>query len=838
MSIVQKLTFRSMNKNKSTSIVILIGIILSVALMTGLLFFSHSIYRFFRDDSIKKNGDSQIVVGDISRKRLEALPNQEMIEKKNLLSLIGVEKSNQDQTNHYKVIGITEEMIGTSIPLKILEGRLPSKKGEAVITANLSKALAERNIVGQNVVIDLHQPDYYERPANDSGTVYVEGQPPEFRFNYTKDEDLPVTIVGVVDQFYLGRVIRGNIYFVYQTPEEIEASNRLCVGFVLKDISTQRINTFVSGFGDLEYNRLKVTDYYPTVQSEMNVLMKSITYSLLTIVALAGIGLIQNGFLVSLSRRIRDLSVLSSIGMTRRQKWMMSLTEGLVMYLIGMPLGIVSGIGALKALFKVITPKMQSIQNTSVVMRFVWDPMTIVIIAISALVTLLIASIIPVLRSSQKTPLAGVRQQDEIKLKPRSLKSPAFISRLFGMEGEIAWKNQRRNKRRFRGTLIALVLSMVLFLTLSSLVHYLDLSSQRMTIGKDDLYVGGIQLEDGQKIASYEALLETKGVKNGFALYRIHDSFEYRSDHFSSGYEKFDTKADVIIVSYDTKTLDRILQENHITRDELKGKRAILVNQFFYIDDGRRLTQKILDHIPSTIEIQSTMGSNVSSLAIDVAKVVSDAPNTYESQGPSLQLIVLPETLEYLAKESYGISVVLNINANKGEIQPLINNLETKIRVDRLQGYVANRLADVQSTKDFIALASILIYGFLATILLIVIANIYNILSTSLRNRHREFAVLRSVGMDDREFRRMIRVESFFYSLKVVLYGLPLAVLTSFVVHQMIGTAVEFSFRIPYITFILSALAVVAVVILIMNLSSRKTRKGNILDALRMDAEV
>jgi putative ABC transport system permease protein len=140
----------------------------------------------------------------------------------------------------------------------------------------------------------------------------------------------------------------------------------------------------------------------------MSLLMKAGTYSLLVIVALVGVALIQNGFLISLSRRIRDLSVLSSIGMTRRQKWIMSLTEGLGLYFIGMPFGIVIGLAVMTVLLKVMTPKMQNILETDVTMQLTWDPLTLVIIAVAALVTLFIASVIPVVRTSQKSPLAGV----------------------------------------------------------------------------------------------------------------------------------------------------------------------------------------------------------------------------------------------------------------------------------------------------------------------------------------------------------------------------------------------------------------------------------------------
>ncbi|MBP6950224.1 MAG: ABC transporter permease [Clostridiaceae bacterium] len=838
MNIIQKLTVRFIKRNKSISVVILAGIVLSVALMTSLFLFSNSVYRFFRDATIKKDGDSHIAVGDISRERLETLPNQELVEKRTLLSLMGVEKIGQDHGIHFIVAGISPEAMKESVPLRIVEGRLPAYEGEAVITRRVSSHEDKSLKIGQKVVIDLHQPNYYAYPSNEYILPGEDGQSVQSLFEYTKDRDLPITIVGIVENVNIGRVMRGGVYFVYQTPEEIESAERLWAGFVIKDISTKKLNDFCSGLHDLEYNQLELTHYYPTVQSEMSLLMKAGTYSLLVIVALVGVALIQNGFLISLSRRIRDLSVLSSIGMTRRQKWIMSLTEGLGLYFIGMPFGIVTGLAVMTVLLKVMTPKMQNISETDVTMQLTWDPLTLVIIAVAALVTLFIASVIPVVRTSQKSPLAGVRLQEDIKVKSERLKSPKIVSSLFGAGGEIAWKNMRRNRRRFRGALVVLVFSMVLFLTLSSLMHFLNLSMRRFTLGQDDIEVCGIQLEDSKDFNRWEALLDTDLIKDGYIIYSLNHHLSHSSDHFAERLDVIDGSIQVAIMSFDTMTLDRLLREWDVSREGLEGKRAVLVNQFFYEEEGHRRAQDIFDQAPSEITLMPREGHDESPITFEVAEFLTEGLDFCALRSTTLHLVVLPETLDLLAKEGLGLDVTLYANAEKNQLQPLIKRLETRIREENLQGYVFNMAADVQSTKDLVSLSSMIIYCFLAIIFLIVIANIYNTLSASLRSRRREFAVLRSVGMDERDFRRMLRVESFLYSLKIVFYGIPLAVLTSLCVHQAIGVAVEFSFRIPYLTFFLSAVAVVMVVMLIMNLGSRTVRKGNILDALKIETDM
>lgn len=836
MNIIQTLTVRFIKRNKTTSIVILVGIILSVALMTGLFLFSNSVYRFSRDAAIERNGDLHVAVGDISRERLETLPNQELVEKRTLLSLMGVEKIGQDRGTHFIVAGISPEAMKESVPLRIVEGRLPAHEGEAVITQRVNSYEDKSLTVGQKVVIDLHQPNYYAYRSNEYVQLGEDGQSVLSLFEYTKDKDLPITIVGIVENVNLGRVMRGGVYFVYQTPEEIASAERLWAGFVIKDISTQRLNDFCSGLHDLEYNLLELTHYYPTVQSEMSLLMKAGTYSLLVIVALVGVALIQNGFLISLSRRIRELSVLSSIGMTRRQKWAMSLTEGFGMYLIGMPLGIITGFVAMAALFKVMTATLQNIQKTDVTMQLAGDSHMLVIIAVAALVTLIAASIIPVMRTSKMSPLVGVRQQEDIKIKSKRLRSPKVIARLFGIGGEIAWKNMRRNRRRHRGPLIALVFSMVLYLTLSSLHLYTDLSLRRFALGKDDIMVSGIQLEDSKDFGLYEALLDTAGIKDGFVLYSLEADYSHDSDQLNERIDSSGGNIPAAIISFDAMTLDRHLREWNVSREALEGKRAVLVNQFFYEEGGRRRAQDIFDHTPSEIELTAGEG-NKAAMMLQVAKVLPEGLDFYAPEGHALQLIVLPETLGQLAKDGHVLRVNMYINAEKNQLQPLIRRLETTICEKKLQGIVGDMMADAHKTKELVSLSSMLVCGFLAVILMIVIANMYNTLSVSLRSRRREFAVLRSVGMGEKDFRRMLRAESLLYSLKVVLYGIPLAILTSFAVHQAIGVAIEFSFKIPYLAFLLSAVAVVTVVMLIMDLVSRTVLRGNILNALKMEAD-
>ena len=79
--------------------------------------------------------------------------------------------------------------------------------------------------------------------------------------------------------------------------------------------------------------------------------------------------------------------------------------------------------------------------------------------------------------------------------------------------------------------------------------------------------------------------------------------------------------------------------------------------------------------------------------------------------------------------------------------------------------------------NSFSLLIQIFVYGFILVISLIGLTNIFNTITTNMRLRSKEFAMLRSVGMTNREFNRMVRLESLFYAVKALLIGIPLGVL-------------------------------------------------------------
>ena len=120
---------------------------------------------------------------------------------------------------------------------------------------------------------------------------------------------------------------------------------------------------------------------------------------------------------------------------------------------------------------------------------------------------------------------------------------------------------------------------------------------------------------------------------------------------------------------------------------------------------------------------------------------------------------------------------------------------------------------------------------------LIAIANVFNTISTNIKLRKRELAMLRSVGMSERDFQKMMNFECVFYGGRALKLGLPIALLNSYLIYKLmaIGGLEEIEFVLPWGSIIISIVGVLAIVFITMLYAVSEIKKENIIDALRDD---
>lgn len=146
---------------------------------------------------------------------------------------------------------------------------------------------------------------------------------------------------------------------------------------------------------------------------------------------------------------------------------------------------------------------------------------------------------------------------------------------------------------------------------------------------------------------------------------------------------------------------------------------------------------------------------------------------------------------------------------------------------------IANVAEQIQVSRNIITIINVFAYGFIVLISLITIANVFNTISTNVNLRRREFAMLKSVGMTDSSFNKMLNYECIFYGLKALLYGLPVSIGVTYLIYRSVESGVDMPFYLPTSSILISILSVFLVVFISMMYSMSKIRKENILDGLK-----
>lgn len=148
--------------------------------------------------------------------------------------------------------------------------------------------------------------------------------------------------------------------------------------------------------------------------------------------------------------------------------------------------------------------------------------------------------------------------------------------------------------------------------------------------------------------------------------------------------------------------------------------------------------------------------------------------------------------------------------------------------------YVSNMDKQMRDEKSLFTLLGVFAYGLIVVIALIGITNIINTLSTGMELRSREFATLRSIGMTDKQFAGMVRLESVFISVKALVIGVPLGILISYLLCVMMNRMDDaIIYELPYKAIILCIVVVIMLIYAIMKLSMTKLRHNNIIETIK-----
>ena len=179
-----------------------------------------------------------------------------------------------------------------------------------------------------------------------------------------------------------------------------------------------------------------------------NSLLFTIGGILVAIIMIGSIFLIYNAFAISLNERTRQFGILSSVGATASQLRNSVLFEGFCIGAIGIPIGILVGIGSIRLVIPIIAGNFRTILYSSVPLTLSVSIPAIAATAVVSLVTILISAYIPARKAANTPVMESIRQTNEVKVEPKAVKTSKLTQVFFGLEGALALKNFKRNKKR------------------------------------------------------------------------------------------------------------------------------------------------------------------------------------------------------------------------------------------------------------------------------------------------------------------------------------------------------------------------------------------------------
>lgn len=605
------------------------------------------------------------------------------------------------------------------------------------------------------------------------------------------------------------------------------------------------------------------------------------------IIILTSVYCIKNSFNISITEKIRQYGMLASVGATRRQIKSSVKTEAAMLGVVGIPVGTMSGILASLVLVKVVNALSAGWLNFS--LSFHTSLPALILAVILSIATIYFSATGSARRAARVTPLEAIRNTKEIKIKSAKLKTPAIIGRIWGIGGVISYKNIKRNNKKYRTTVTSIVICSVTFIVISYFMSMafsmvgMSYASTDYNIGinmsyKKDIHidieklsklVSGIEGVDDYLVgAGYDFDVDKPEYTKEYGEYcrQVYDNSEDVSQMFlitvldDKSYDKYASDAGIknaaagaILVNkgtfdvYNEKSLKYVKKEMELYK--YKAGDTIECGYNVY-DDAYSDDNAVEGDTESSTEDNSgyvdeeTINNGVrKTVDVTIAGVTDKVPIGYKSYSYTTLLFMNQKGFESLWADgksnelkqryvSYSAHVVAE---NADEYQDTFEKeTEGNPEYSQISFYVSNLDKQMRDEKSLFTLLGVFAYGLIVVIALIGITNIINTLSTGMELRSREFATLRSIGMTDKQFAGMVRLESVFISVKALVIGVPLGILISYLLcvmmNRMDGAII---YKPPYKAIILCIVVVIMLIYAIMKLSMTKLRHNNIIETIK-----
>ncbi len=880
MKIFRKYTLKSLAKNRTRTLVTIIGIILSAAMFSAVTTFVASLQNYMLDTIISEEGPWVGKILALPQEQLHSLEQKSEVSKVMYIENIGYSPLENclNSNKPYLFVGAYSQSFADSMPINLTSGRMPSNSSEIILPNHLSINGGISHKIGDVLELTL---GYRATDSEDVEKGSAGGQTPEklgqesaYRSEenvvdtelssetFVPTETRTYTVVGFYSRpTFEGFSAPGYTALTVYDSEKSNPDSNYDAYFIMDDLRNAEAflkENFADYDSRLHTDLMRYSGVF--TESGLNQTLYSMAAVLIGIIMFASIALIYNAFSISVSERTKQFGLLSSIGATRQQLLSTVIFESLALSAVGIPLGLLSGYGGIAVTLK-LTEKLFATSfgmGTTGTVTFhaviSWGAMLIA--AVICLITVIISAYIPARRATKISAIEAIRQSGDIKIKPGKVKTSKLTYKLFGFEGMIASKNFKRNKKKYRSTVMSLFVSVVLFISSSSFCAYLTKSVGGVAVERnyDLTYYATPDLFTPEEMASlYEDFGKIDTVTGSNYLYYLSGELSLSKEAANTAPDFLDVFPELQIeTENNTAKLSNItlcfieenyykkfLQSNGFDAEKYMNTEnptalaichtKVYKNNKYYVNDA---------FVKENFQAAYTPYSDAddpNSIPLQIGEHTDTCPLGLSSNYGSNIMLLYPESVLEKIDTSHErhVATMFFTSSDPTDTEgKMVKLLEDRhLSTERITNLVAN----MDTERNLILLVKIFSTGFIVLISLISAANVFNTISTNINLRRREFAMLKSIGMTRKGFNKMMNYECLLYGLKGLLYGIPAATGITYLIYRSMLNGIHINFFVPMDSVIIAVGSVFLVVFATMLYSMSKVKKENTVDALKTE---
>ncbi len=841
MKIINKLTLKNIKLNKQRSIVTIVGIMLSCALITALLSLVVSFQDTLMEESLNSYGNRHVTFEDVPSSELSKIKNHKEV-KSYYMTANSTIKLDTKYDELAGLVGIDKK--GLSDLENLLDsGKVPSNENEIVIDSYYAERFNVK--LGDEITLEIGKRYLDGEELNDNNSMtYDENN--NLLESFDVIETKTYKVVGTTGYYTFLKTMYNYSLFTYQS--EFNDYTDIHVLYENpKNYSeiTNSINDMENNDDMGKYTFSTNSEYLRWAGYSVDDSTREFIYLFALVIALIIMGTsifcIKNSFAISTTEKTKMYGMIASVGATPKQIKRSVLSEGFYLGIIGIPLGIIGGLITTFILINVVNYLLPTLEDW----EFIYSVslLSIIISIILSSVTIYFSALGSSRKASKITEIEAIKNQNEIKIKKKKIKVPKIISKVFKIGGVFAYKNVERNKSKFRTITISLAVSVTIFIALSYFIQLgMDTTKEYYKSATYDLGITptttGEPYANQAILNAYDDILKL-GKPNQYSIaeYSIFDiDKKYMNERLIIETIDEEPIYTVQLLAMGDKEYKRILKENNLNYEEVYNKGLIINNKIEIVNtEGENEWIKLFKDNVNNIEVKKIDSNNITNIdLINIEKLPVGSDSFLYSAEPVI--LVSNEFLNSIDTNIHVGSLYLTTD----NIREYHDKIIEYDNISEMTFWVNNLEEIVEMQENMILLIGIFLYGFIGVIILISLTNIFNTITTNMKLRSKEFAVLKSIGMSDKEFKNMIRLESIFYGTKSLLYGLIFGSLLAYLMYYLLmkydilaGAELGYNFILPWKYMLIAIIFVFLIIYLIMRISLLKINKQNTIETIK-----